>query len=47
VVPVAAGLFVASSGMPIENTLLWTVVGGYIVVSLVGLLFASKSLIRY
>jgi len=43
VVPVAAGLFVSASVMTVENTLVWTVVGGYVVVSLLGLLFVSKS----
>jgi len=43
VVPVAAGLFVSASVITVENTLVWTVVGGYVVVSLLGLLFVSKS----
>jgi len=46
VVPVSAGLFVAASVIPVENALLWTAVGGYVVVSLLGLLFVSKSRIR-
>jgi alkylglycerol monooxygenase len=43
VVPVAAGLFVSASVITVENTLLLTAVGGYVVVSLSGLLFVSKS----
>ena len=41
VVPVAAGLFVASSAIPVATALLWAVVGGYVVISSVGLLFAA------
>jgi len=41
VVPVAAGLFVASSVIPVATALLWAVVGGYVVISSVGLLFAA------
>jgi sterol desaturase/sphingolipid hydroxylase (fatty acid hydroxylase superfamily) len=46
VVPVSAGLFVAASVIRVENALLWTAVGGYVVISLFGLLFVSKSRIR-
>jgi sterol desaturase/sphingolipid hydroxylase (fatty acid hydroxylase superfamily) len=46
VVPVSAGLFVAASVIRVEDALLWTAVGGYVVISLFGLLFVSKSRIR-
>ena len=42
VVPVAAGLFVSASVIPVESALLCTVVGGYVAASLLGLLFVSK-----
>ena len=40
VAPVAAGLFVTAAVIPVQTALLWAVVGGYVAISSVGLLFA-------